>query len=49
MPWLNRACGVGERDPLRTEVETAPLAAANETSLRLDRGEVRGAAVLQVR
>jgi len=35
--------------PVRTEVEVSPLAGANETLSRLRRGEVRGAAVLQIR
>jgi alcohol dehydrogenase, propanol-preferring len=34
--------------PVRTEVETFPLAAANEALARLRAGEIRGAAVLQV-
>ena len=34
--------------PVRTEVETFPLDAANEALDRLQRGELRGAAVLVV-
>jgi propanol-preferring alcohol dehydrogenase len=34
--------------PVRTVVETVPFEAAAETLARLGRGEVRGAAVLQV-
>jgi propanol-preferring alcohol dehydrogenase len=34
--------------PIRTEVETYPLSEANQVLERLKRGEVRGAAVLQV-
>jgi alcohol dehydrogenase, propanol-preferring len=34
--------------PVRTEIETYPLAAANEALDRLRAGEVRGAAVLVV-
>jgi propanol-preferring alcohol dehydrogenase len=34
--------------PVRTQVEIAPLAKANEVLARLRRGEVRGAAVLAV-
>jgi propanol-preferring alcohol dehydrogenase len=34
--------------PVRTQVEIAPLADANEALARLRRGEVRGAAVLAV-
>jgi propanol-preferring alcohol dehydrogenase len=36
------------RVPVRTEVETFPLAAANEALAALRAGEVRGAAVLHV-
>jgi len=35
--------------PVRTEVETFPLAQANEALDRLRAGDVRGAAVLVVR
>jgi propanol-preferring alcohol dehydrogenase len=34
--------------PVRTEVEAFPLAAANEALARLRRGEIRGAAVLEL-
>jgi propanol-preferring alcohol dehydrogenase len=34
--------------PVRTEVETSPLAGANEALAALRAGEVRGAAVLRV-
>jgi alcohol dehydrogenase, propanol-preferring len=34
------------RVPVRTEVETYPLAQANEALMRLKQGHVRGAAVL---
>jgi propanol-preferring alcohol dehydrogenase len=37
------------RVPVRTEIETFPLAEANEALARLRAGRVRGAAVLQVR
>jgi propanol-preferring alcohol dehydrogenase len=39
---------VAPQVPVRTEVETFPLARANEALERLRRGEVRGAAVLRV-
>ena len=48
---LTRADGeefleLAPRIPVRTEIETFPLAAANEALDRLRRGQIRGAAVL---
>ena len=50
---LTRADGeefleLAPRIPVRTEIETFPLAAANEALDRLRRGQIQGAAVLMM-